>query len=116
MIVVNIEKSGPHYCGFRAFGHAYFDKHGKDIVCASISVLTQTCLIALDEVAHADPTFFIDEETGDLEVHCDLATEANQQLRIDTLIESMALGIRAISDMYPHYVSLEEREVQLNDH
>lgn len=115
MVHVRIDRYKQHFLGFSASGHAGYAKRGKDIVCSSISVLTQTCLISLDEIAKCDPTFSMDEDSGDLQVECTLQKDVAKQTIIDTLIESMKLGIQAISDMYPEYVKLEVREVQLND-
>lgn len=116
MIRVRIDRSGKHYLGFEATGHANYAKRGKDIVCSSISVLTQTCLISLDEIAKCNPLFSMDEESGDFKVKCTLQEDVVKQQQIDTLIESMKLGIQAICDMYPKYVNLEVKEVKLNDH
>jgi len=116
MINVRIDKQQNHYLGFKATGHAAYSKRGSDIVCASISVLTQTCLISLDEIAKCDPLFTMDEDSGDLEVKCKIQENDGKQRQIDTLIENMELGIRAICDMYPKYVKLNVREVQPNDY
>ncbi len=111
MIRVRIDQKDKHYLGFEATGHAGYAKRGKDIVCSSVSVLTQTCLISLNEIAKCDPLFSMDEERGDMKVQCSLQEDQIKQLQIDTLIESLKLGIQAISDMYPKYVNLQVKEV-----
>jgi uncharacterized protein YsxB (DUF464 family) len=38
------------YCGFSCTGHAKYREQGYDIVCAGISTLTQTTIIALEKL------------------------------------------------------------------
>ena len=54
--------------GYRAVGHAGSGKYGKDIVCAAISVLTQSIGEGIVHVANAKASVRIDEDTGFYEI------------------------------------------------
>ena len=40
---------------FLCAGHAAYADEGQDIVCAAVSALTETCVNALERVAHVKP-------------------------------------------------------------
>lgn len=96
-------------------GHAGYAESGNDIVCAAVSMLTQTTLIALNEVAEIDEKYIeykIDEEKGILEVSIpkDLP---NEKLNIaNTILKTMEVGVKALIDSYPKYITLKYREVE----
>src|SRR5690606_37407275 len=50
---------------FTVRGHADYAEHGRDLVCAAVSVLTQTAVMGLSGAgAQAHPSYEIDEQTG----------------------------------------------------
>ena len=55
MIRVTLHSRGDQITGFECRGHAGFDRAGRDIVCAAVSVLTTTCVNALETVAGVRP-------------------------------------------------------------
>ena len=50
MIQVTVDK----YKGYKVEGHALYAEPGKDIVCASVSVLSQSVLLQLQNMADID--------------------------------------------------------------
>ena len=46
---------GGQVTGFLCAGHAAYADEGQDIVCAAVSALTETCVNALERVAHVKP-------------------------------------------------------------
>ncbi|MCK8060680.1 ribosomal-processing cysteine protease Prp [Fusibacter sp. A2] len=104
-------KRETHYTGFELDGHAYFDELGYDIVCAAVSILSQTCVNALYELAGVEVVLYEDEEEGFLK--CELPTDLSlEQLKqTDLLIGQMKIGLSGIADMYPAHVTVKTREV-----
>jgi uncharacterized protein YsxB (DUF464 family) len=45
------------YMKIEVHGHANYDEHGKDIVCAAVSAIMQTALLGLHSVAEAYPEY-----------------------------------------------------------
>lgn len=99
---------------FKVLGHSGYDIKGKDIVCAAVSVLSQTALIALVEVLNIKEElidYSIDEETGLLDVKIPQNTSYDELERINIVLRTFEVGIKSIVESYPGYVTLIYKEV-----
>ena len=88
-------------CHFR--GHAEAGPYGEDIVCAAISMLSQTSILGLYEVAKQSMEY----QMEDGELHILLSepmTESGQ-----TILETMLLGIKNVADQYSDFVRVSEQ-------
>lgn len=94
------------YKGFRVIGHANYAEHGKDIVCAAISAVTQAIVIGISEVVGASSKVTIDKEKGLIEVD---VSESDYELieKVDTLIETMQISLAHIETQYSEYLTVE---------
>ena len=93
---------------FTCTGHAGYDEYGKDIVCASISVLVINTINSIETFTSVAYTCEADEETGDIDF---LFTE---EISPDAslLIESMILGLKEIQNDYgKKFLVLDFKEV-----
>ena len=88
-------------CHFR--GHAEAGPYGEDIVCAAISMLSQTSLLGLHEVAQQSMEYRI--EGGELDI---LLSEPITE-RGQTILETMLLGIKNVADQYSDFVRVSEQ-------
>ncbi len=93
-------------------GHADFAPYGEDIICAAISVLSQTTLIGLVEILQLgkNEVFYkIDENTGYLNV--ELKNIEGESVLKDTqiLLQTFKLGVESIQGNYPESVKIEYR-------
>ena len=88
-------KSG-EYKSFTCKGHAGFDNYGKDIVCASISVLVINTINSLEEIVHEQISVESDEESG--MITCKF--EAPMQETSKVLVDSLVLGLTQIVKQY----------------
>jgi hypothetical protein len=112
MIKVLVNRIDGNCIGMDLSGHAYYDEHGKDIVCAAISVLAQTCLMALNDVAKIEDIMYsIEEETGLLTFTLPECLTSKQREHANVIIESILTGIKGTQEMYPDYIRIIEREV-----
>lgn len=96
MIRVRIERdSTGRIEGFEAKGHAGAGPRGKDIVCAAVSVLTDSVFLGLDKHLHRGMDWNAD--SGDISVKLkeppDDLTEA--------ILATMVLGLTEIQKIYP---------------
>ena len=88
-------------------GHAGFNDHGEDIVCAAVSVLTISILNGLTEVVgRQDLKEIVDE--GLVKLKLPEIQDSDLQLKTDILIETYILGIKGIKEAYGEYIQLEE--------
>ncbi len=115
MIIAKIYKDKHNYIKkYTIKGHAEYDEHGKDIVCAAISVLSQTALLSLVEVCHLDEReikYSIDDKTGFLDVNLPKNIENSILEKTQIVLNSLVVGINSVIESYPQYVTLEYREV-----
>ena len=109
MITVTFHKAGSgEYKGFICSGHAGFGAYGKDIVCASVSVLVINTVNALDEIANEQVTVETDEGQGI--IACHLEDAPNEAARV--LLDSLVLGLSQIEKQYgKQYCKLKFEEV-----
>lgn len=95
-------------------GHTGYGKHGEDILCASISILSQTALIALNEVCHIEKnkiSYVIDDKRGYLKVSLSQKITMEQREKADIVLKTMEVGIKGLIDIYSDYLTLKYEEV-----
>lgn len=95
-------------------GHAGYSTSGSDIVCAAVSMLTQTTLIALNEVCKIDEEdidYFIDDEKGKMSVAIPKTLQSEKLYSANIVLKTMEVGIKALIDSYPRYITLKYGEV-----
>lgn len=91
--------------GFEANGHSGFSKAGKDIVCASISVLTINFVNSVDELTESQIEVETNEKTGYMKV----MVKDFRDEKVKLLFESLRLGLNSIQESYPKYLKLTNR-------
>lgn len=90
-------------------GHAEFAEHGEDIVCASISILAQTTVLALHELLSIDVVY----ETKDGWLSCELPSNLPDDIRekANLLLNTMLIGIKGTQGMYSKFIGFHDEEV-----
>lgn len=86
--------------GFRVSGHARAAAHGKDIVCAAVSALTQTCLLGVGEYLGRDVDYHV--ASGNLSVELKQEPDA----LTSAIFETMILGLTEIEKIHPKNVRI----------
>lgn len=103
MIRVVIERDGTgRIWGYSAQGHAGSGPRGRDIVCAAVSVLTDSAFLGLER--HLQRKLKWKAEAGNLAVQLqeepDSATEA--------IMNTVVLGLQEIEKIHPDKVRISE--------
>jgi len=110
MIIINVFRDNKNNVyKFTVEGHAYAEEPGKDIVCASVSILTQTTVLSLYEIIDLDVMYEIRDGWLSCQIPKDIETE--KRLKGNIVIETMLLGLKGIIEMYPKYVKIYDKEV-----
>lgn len=95
-------------------GHADFAAHGKDIVCAAVSVLTYTLIESLDGLVKltGEQYYFNIDQMGyvDLEIHRKKLTDKEASM-VDLLTKSYELGLKNALEDYKKYAKITIEEV-----
>ena len=94
--------------GFSVKGHAGYAEEGSDIVCAGISVLTTTCVNALESVAGIEPEVRGGED-GFLEARLPACLSNTQMHDAHVLMGALHQGLSDLADGYPMYIKLSIR-------
>ena len=91
--------------GYKVSGHAESAKAGEyDLICNSVSVLTQAPIIGLERNLKRKPFYRVDEVDGILEVALNSAPDELSQL----LFMTMYYGVEEIAQEFPQYVRIKE--------
>ena len=91
--------------GYKVCGHAGAAKAGEyDIICNSVSVMTQMPLIGLERHLKRTPSYEVNEEDGILQVALNSAPDELTQ----TLLATMAYGAGELAQQFPQYVRIHE--------
>ena len=102
MIRLTLRLTGDQITGFDCVGHAGFAQAGRDIVCAAVSILTTTCVNALESVAKVTPK--VQVEDGKMLVS--LPDSAGHDAQV--ILRAMRQGLRDLAEEYPRYFQLIE--------
>jgi uncharacterized protein YsxB (DUF464 family) len=96
MIRVKIDRdSTGRIRGFEAKGHAGAGSKGKDIVCAAVSVLTDSVFLGLDK--HLQRAMEWNADHGDISIRL---KEKPDELT-EAILATMVLGLTEIQKIYP---------------
>ena len=97
-----------HRKGFSVWGHALYDRKGKDIVCAAVSVLTINTVNAVEMLTEDLFSAESDEKGGRLSFRF-LGEEISEKGIV--LLEALKLGLYGIRDEYgEEFLSIIEKE------
>ena len=97
------------YTGFVCSGHAGYGEPGYDIVCAAISILTQTIVASLETLVGLPLQIKADQKQGYLE--CNWVNQPESTDRSNLLTKTLILGLSEIQAQYPNHISIREMEV-----
>ncbi len=95
-------------------GHTGYGSAGEDILCAAVSILTQTSLNALNEVCGIDEKlidYTVNEKQGYLMVRLPDDLPKNQMEKADIVLQTMIVGLKGLQEVYPKYITLGYGEV-----
>lgn len=103
MITITLERASSGFIQkFTISGHSDFAVEGPDMICTSISVLGQTAVGALQDLANLKVDFLIKETEGYMECTVPDPDEmASGQYQIANIImDTFALGCRQVANSY----------------
>ncbi len=109
MVKVKIKKKNNRIYYFEIKGHANAAEYGEDIVCSAISVLGQTCIIGLMEVADIPIKHRI--EPGHLTCEIPEDHTVAKAREADIIVNTMYLGMKSVQHSYSEFMEINELEV-----
>jgi len=110
MIQVNVTRDhGGNVLKYQVTGHAQAAEPGEDVVCAAVSVLSQTTILGLYKVAHIKVSYEI--KAGYLVCEMPQELTPEERIKANMLLETMVLGIKNLMVSYSEYITLHDKEV-----
>ena len=88
----------------RISGHSGYGEAGTDIVCAAVSILSCTCVNALESVCGVVPVMENNED-GLISFHLPPRT-GEEDAKAQILMGALEQGLRDLAEAYPQYVKL----------
>ncbi|GAB6991394.1 ribosomal-processing cysteine protease Prp [Paenibacillus pini] len=106
MINVRILRREDHSIhGFVVKGHAKYAKHGEDIVCAAVSVVTVGTVNSIEALTGT----VMDSRMNDgfLSGDVPLIEDTVVQKQVQLLLESMVVMLNSIAESYGKYIQIQ---------
>ncbi len=89
--------------GFLARGHADYERHGKDIVCAAVSAVLQSARLGLSAYAKANIT--ARQDPGELELAW--TSDDGDRESVQAIVATAELAVEQIARRFPKNVRLK---------
>lgn len=90
-------------------GHANYADHGEDIVCAAVSVVTQTTLLGLLDFLKQRMVYEISDGNLFFEIPNDVSKD--EFIKVDVLTKTLVIGLENIKNNYKNYLYIKKEEV-----
>lgn len=90
-----------------AEGHAGYDKHGRDIICAAVSALLQMCWAGMERECHAKGRQ--EQKAGYFFFDCRVSEENRKEA--DVLMGAVLYGLRLIEEGASAYLRVKKSPV-----
>ncbi|KAA9023119.1 ribosomal-processing cysteine protease Prp [Niallia endozanthoxylica] len=103
-ITINRNRSGLIQ-SFTITGHALFDEHGKDIVCAGASAVSFGAINAVHELTGIIPSIEQGED-GFLSVAVPEDIPDTVQEKIQLILEAMVISLQTIEEQYGEHIKI----------
>ena len=113
MIKIKIYLKNKEIQGFEVTGHALCAPEGEDIVCAAISMVTQTAVLGLSQYLKLALSGTV--KKGYIQCFLPSVLSDKERLQTNAILESMLLGVSQVAEDYPKAIKVEKEEVTSND-
>lgn len=104
MIKITIQTQNDNIVSLDIKGHAEFDDHGKDLVCAGVSSIAFGLLNALDEYK---VEFEHQVQNNEISIHLNNQLDDKAQIILKTGI----IQLETIKESYEAYIKIKKQEV-----
>ncbi len=102
MIKVNVKKSNEKISELVIKGHAGYDVHGKDIVCAAVSSMAIT---TINNIITLDDSIYYEEDSGLLKIRVNKDTEINEKL-----LNNLVRMLTELKEQYPKNIEIRNED------
>ncbi|MBQ7152157.1 MAG: ribosomal-processing cysteine protease Prp [Synergistaceae bacterium] len=110
MIALRFFYQDKNLVGIESKGHSGYADRGRDIICAAVSVLMQSLLLGLTEIAKAEKiNFSVEKKTPLIKISWPPEVQASEKFSL--LIQTIAESLKIIAADNPKHVKIFSEEI-----
>ena len=107
MTSIKIEKQNDYIVCVECSEHTGFAESGKDIVCAGVSSITQTAVLAIKKLTSIKHEFEVNQKKGFLKLQLTDIDNSQNFHDAQIILKAMLCGLEDLQKQYPKYIKLE---------
>ena len=107
MTKLKFYKIRDNFVGFECRGHTGYAEYGKDVLCATISGIAQSCLIGMIKVLNINPKVTRNDDSGYLKIELPDNISEDITAKASLLIAVVYESIKDLLEGYSKYISME---------
>jgi uncharacterized protein YsxB (DUF464 family) len=107
MTDIKLFKKDNIFVGFECSGHTGYADYGKDILCATISGITQSVALGLKDVCNIDVNIKRIDKSGYIKVVIPDNLQDDKLNGAQILFETLKIAIEDLVSGYSDYISME---------
>lgn len=107
MTTIKIFKNDGYTIGFECSGHTGYGEYGSDILCATISALSQSCVLGIRKVLKIKTIFDKRDDDGYLKIELPKSISLENIQTSQVLFDTFEASIKDLLQEYSDYISME---------
>ena len=107
MTKIKFFKNLNNFVGFECSGHTGYGESGNDVLCASISSITQMTALGLKDVCKIDVIISRNDDKGYLKVELPKVIKKEELLQSQVLFQTLYESIKDLISGYSEYIFME---------
>ena len=107
MTKIKFFKAQDKFVGFECSGHTGYDEFGRDILCATLSGITQACVMGIQNVLNIKIDVKRNDDEGYLKIELPKNLDGNKTKDAQILLDTLYVSIIDLMEGYSKYISME---------
>ena len=108
-IVINYKNN--NIVSFEISGHTGYEDFGKDILCASISSISQSAVLGITKVLNIKATVQKNDQKGYLKMVLPKEMTKDEMEKTQILLKTMEMSLKDLLFDYGDYINLEVKNI-----
>ena len=109
MIKIIFYKKNNKYVGFECSGHAHFADYGNDVICASVSSITQTACLGFLKVLKLKVNMVKDDNKGYLKLVTPKCLSEEDEKSCNLILNVAFVALKDLESGYSKHIKIEEK-------
>ena len=107
MTRIKFFKTQDYYMGLEISGHTGYARAGKDILCAAISGMSQSCMLGITNVLGIKAKVTRDDNSGYLKIELPSNLRSEKLNDAQILFKTLHVSLEDLMTGYSKYISME---------